>query len=473
MFNWFWEFLYSLVKVAFYCIDFILKIAQMLCGITPVTVTTDGKSKETDILYHFLSSKEITDAFIVVAVVGFVLLFLFTAFSILRSQTKDGEGKTPTRICFDSAKMLLYFFMVPGIMLLSCVFVSTVMTAVFKATSLSEGSLGASLFTIIAEEAYSGSGDVQPILNDYLNGTYDYYSTSQVQEHFDLSELNYFLGFVGGISVLVLLALSMLSFVDRIVSLVVLFVISPLSMSSAALDDGQRFKLWRDTVINKFLSAFGALICLNVFILMLSVINEIEFFSNGFMNSLARLFFTLGGAFACYKGTALVGNLINSGAGSQELQDRTFANGRFGRVMGMAAGGAKGVLRAIGRPASKPVRMAGESIRKNASAAIHRDSNARREGKELAARDAYINKLTNGRGLQNVDVGERLRAGGLGGGNAPNGTPSRQPSGTLNGGGGNDPTDANNDKLNKEAANRIADAMPNRNGGGKDDNHSV
>ncbi|MBR1975309.1 MAG: hypothetical protein IKA20_05620 [Clostridia bacterium] len=389
MFNWFWEFLYGLVKVAFYCIDFILEIAQMLCGIKPVTVSTaDGKSKETDILYHFLASEEITNAFIIVVVVGFILLFLFTAFAILRSQVKDGEGKTPARICFNSAKTLLYFLMVPGIMLLASVFVSTVMGVLFEATSLGEGSLGASLFTIIAEEAYTGDGNVQTILDGYLDGTYDYYSTTQVQSHFDLSEMNYFLGFVGGVSILILLALSMLSFVDRIISLVVLYIIAPISMSTSALDDGARFKLWRDTVINKFLSAFGALICLNVFVLMLSVIREIEFFDSNFMNALARLFFTLGGAFACYKGTAMIGNLVNSGAGSQDLQDRAFANGMFGRVMGMAAVGGKMLLKPLTGAASK----AGRSIQGKASAAIHRDSNAKREVKAAMARDKYTEK---------------------------------------------------------------------------------
>ncbi|MBQ8394808.1 MAG: hypothetical protein IJX49_04465 [Clostridia bacterium] len=475
MFNWFWEFLYGLLKVAFYCIDFILKIAQMLCGIQTVTVTTEnGTTKETDILYHFLSSSEITNAFIVVAVVGFVLLFLFTAFAILRAQVKDGEGKTPAHICFNSAKMLLYFFMVPGIMILGCVFVSTIMGVVFQATSLGDGSLGASLFAIIAEEAYDGSGNVQDVLDRFISGELDYYSTHTVQQYFDLSEMNYFLGFVGGVVILILLALSMLSFVDRIISLVVLFVISPLSMSSAALDDGARFKLWRDAVINKFLSAFGALICLNVFVLMLSVVNDIQFFDNNFMNALARLFFTLGGAFACYRGTALVGNLINSGAGSQELADRAFSNGMFGRVAGLAMGGAKAVLggawgatKIAAKPVTKPLKMAGSSISKNVSDKIHRNSNAKREAKAMIARDHYMQKYTGKSGAAFPDVREQLLQGGLGG--------SPQQTEGASGGGGSVATVIQNggsgsdDSANREAVRKITDSMPDR---GSDRNDS-
>lgn len=478
MFNWFWEFLYGLVKVAFYCIDFILKIAQMLCGIQTVTVTTEnGTTKETDILYHFLSSSEITNAFIVVAVVGFVLLFLFTAFAILRAQVKDGEGKTPARICFNSAKMLLYFFMVPGIMLLGAVFVSTIMGVVFEATSLGDGSLGSSLFAIIAEEAYDGTGNVQDVLDRFISGELDYYSTHTVQQYFDLSKMNYFLAFIGGVVILILLALSMLSFVDRIISLVVLFVISPLSMSSAALDDGARFKLWRDAVINKFLSAFGALICLNIFVLMLSVVNGIQFFDNSFMNALARLFFTLGGAFACYKGTALVGNLINSGAGSQELADKAFSNGMFGRVAGLAMGGARavlggalGVAKVAAKPVTKPVQMAGSSIRKNVSDRIHRDSNARREAKAMLARDKYMQKYTGRSEAQFPDVRERLQQGGLGDSPQQAEVASGGDDSTttiMQKGGGGD----NDNRANREAARTIANSMPRR-GSSSGDVHS-
>lgn len=476
MFNWFWEFLYGLVKVAFYCIDFILKIAQMLCGIVPVTVEEGGTTKRTDILQHFLSSNEIMDAFIVVAVVGFILLFLFTAFAILRSQVKDGENKTPARICFESAKTLLYFFMVPGIMILGSIFVATIMTAVFNATSLGDGSLGASLFAIMAEEAYEGSENVQDVLDRFISGELDYYSTTQVQSYFDLSEMNYFLGFVGGLSILLLLALSMLTFVDRIISLVVLFVISPLSMSTAALDGGARFKLWRDQVINKFLIAYGALICLNIFVLMLSVVQRIEFFDSNFMNSLAQLFFAIGGAFACYKGTALVGNLINSGAGSQDLSDRAFSNGMFGRVAGAATGVLRGTL-------GKVTGAATDSVKRKASAAVHRGSNAKREAKAMLARDRYMEKYS-GKGSQAQNVQTALKAGGKpANGTAPSANADAAPKGTdqaaqvreaLSGGvvAADAPTqdNGNDSKVNQEASRKIVEAMPTRDDGpnGKD-----
>ena len=117
MFDWFWEFLYGIVKTILFCIDFILDIAGLLCGIKSVMVPVEKNVggeivvtyEEADLLYYFLSSSTILNAFIMVALIGFILLFIFTAFSVIRSIGKLGEGKSAVRICLDSSKILLYF----------------------------------------------------------------------------------------------------------------------------------------------------------------------------------------------------------------------------------------------------------------------------------------------------------------------------------------------------------------------------
>lgn len=387
MFNWFWEFLYSLVKATLYCIDFIMHIATMLCGIEPVMV--DGK--EQDITFYFLSSRSILDAFMLVALVGFILLFLFTIFAVIRSQAKLGEGKTPVRICIDSAKILLYFLLVPAIMIIGSLFVSTVMTAIYNATSLGSASLGSSMFTVFADEAFKGGigESKEEILELFRMGQLDYYSTSTVSTYFSLSKINYFIAFLGGVSVLVLLAISLFSFVERIISLVLLFVVAPISMSSAALDDGARFKLWRDQVINKFLIAYGALISLNVFVLLIGVVNKIDFFPNSaFATGLARLVFIIGGAYACKRGTVLIGNLVNSGAGSQEMADRAHTNGAIG-------GAIKAAAMKIGSAAAAPFKLGIREAKSAANTAIHRNQNARNAIKDEAARNRYTDKIMN------------------------------------------------------------------------------
>ncbi len=337
MFDWFWEFLYRLLKTILYCIDFIMSFANKLVGVEPVY---DANDQEVDLLNFFFTSETILDAFKLVALVGIVLLLLFTAFAVVRAIAKLGEGKTPAGVCVSAAKSLLYFLLIPAIMIIGGQFVSAVMTSIYRATSNGSSGLGSALFTLFGDEAYNGGGNKEQVLAAFRaggpfteSGDYNYYDMGDVKNYFSLSKINYFLGFVAGVAVLILLVIPMISYVERIISLLLLFIVSPISVASSVLDDGVRFKLWRDQVINKFLIAYGSILSLNIFVLMVGVIYEITFFrDSSFLNGLARLLFVLGGAFACRMGTVLIGNLVNQGAGSQYAQDMHNLSGAAHRV---------------------------------------------------------------------------------------------------------------------------------------------
>ncbi len=368
MFNWFWEFLYGLIKVPLFCIDVIMLVARKLCGIDNIQVekTVNGEliTEDIDLLSYFLEGETVMDALGYVCLFGFILLLLFTAFRVLRDQANFYEKKSPVRICIDSAKIILFFLLVPAIMIAATAFVSTIMRGIYAATANGNSGLGGSMFVVFAEEAYIGPAeDKQAILDafrtcsleDYLMGVSDfsYYNASKVTSYFKLSKINFFLGFVGSIAVVVLLGLTLLSFVERIISLVLLFVIAPLPMSVAPLDDGERFKLWREQTINKFITAYGGILALNIFALMLPLIANVNFFPGqgdfvSVVNGIARLLFIIGGAFACRRGMVLIGNLVARGAGSQDLMDQSHLSGGMASLARMAGGVVKGVFNMAG-----------------------------------------------------------------------------------------------------------------------------
>ncbi len=391
MFDWFWEFLYRLLKTLLYCIDFILSFAKQLVGVKPIY---DEQNNEVELFSHFFNSSAIQDAFKLVAIIGLVLLFLFTVVAVMRAIARMGEGKTPLGVCASAGKAMLYFLLIPGIMYFCGIFISAVMTALYDATSLGSGGLGSSLFTLFADEAYNGGGNKEGVLELFrISGPfaedaaagYNYNSMGNVKNYFSLSKINYFLGFVAGSAVLILLIKPLMSFVERIVSLLLLFVVSPISVASSVLDDGARFKLWRDQVINKFLVAYGSLLSLNIFTLMIQVIYTLTFFpDSSFLNGLARLLFVLGGASACRMGAVLIGNLVNSGAGSQYAQDAQNVSSPLSTLA--HAGIASRVVGGIANRASR-------TLNRKLSPSVHRKSNAKNEVKDKMAQQKYEAKL--------------------------------------------------------------------------------
>ncbi len=392
MFDWFWEFLYKLVRTIFNCVDFILDFAKMLAGITPIQVENEGTVENTELTLYFLRDETVLDAFKLVALIGVVLMFVFTIFAIVRSIGQyTGEGKSVGRVCFDGAKAMLYLLLVPAIMIIGAVVVSTVMTSIYNALNISGSTLGGRLFTLISREAQLAGGFNEDVANNFATGVsgYDYTKLSDVKTYYSLKEMDYFLAFVGGIAVLILLVKPLISFVERIVSLVMLFLVAPISVSTVPLDEGARFKLWREQVINKFLIAYGSLISLNVFMLLMSIVLNVRFFESNGWNDLAQLVFIIGGAAACQHGPVLIGNLINQGAGSQYAQDAAHVSSPFGRIGSFAAGKAIGFAKGAGR---NTVGKGVDAVKSKATEPLRRKLDARRAIRSEAARNKEFSR---------------------------------------------------------------------------------
>ena len=494
MFNWFWEFLYGLIKVPLFCIDIIIMVARKLCGVEPIQIekVVNGQTvtEDVDLLTYFMQGETILNSFGYVCLFGFILLFLFTAFRVVREQVSFYEKKSPVRICLDSAKILFMFLLVPAIMIVGALFVSTIMSGIVEATSNGNTGLGGSMFVIFSEEAYIGPTEDKTTildafrtcsLSDYLKGVneFSYYNTSKVTEYFQLSKLNFFLGLLGSISVVILLSLTLLSFVERLISLVLLFVIAPLPMSASPLDDGDRFKSWREQVINKFLTAYGGILALNIFSLMFPMIVNMQFFPvsgtlGNVVNGTARLLFLLGGAFACRRGMVLIGNLVSRGTGSQEAADLAHIAGGMAAVahtagnaikstLGFVGGAAKSgvnTLKSWGQAAGVPVSIA-DVIRKRIA-----ESQRPKEAQEA---DRFNVKQDYGRDKNGVSLESAMRGG------SQTSAPSVSPSVNTPSGATGTTSPANNEKnseLNKTAQSDIKNALMNKKSNANNDSEN-
>jgi hypothetical protein len=216
-------------------------------------------------------------------------------------------------------------------------FTNTIMRVLYQATSGgSPDGLGRFLAGAFASDARK-SGVPEDF---YLLSDFKYWSTSNVKKYVDLSDYDYFFSYLSCIVIILCLGQSLLIFVDRAISIVILFIFSPISLSTAILDDGARFKLWRDQFLTKFLTGYGCIIAINIYALIVVAITDskLVFFDNSILNSFMKVVIIVGGGFSMTRAMALVGNLINAGAGSNELRDNAIATAGFKGVMGRALG---------------------------------------------------------------------------------------------------------------------------------------
>ena len=357
MFDWFWEFLYMLSKTIFRIIDGLILCANKLCGID--VISFDGE--ETDFLSYLLFSNEIGFAFRVSAILATILLVIFTVFMIMRTISKDKVEGTPAQIAIKAFKTILMFFIVPAVMIAFMAIGNAFVTALYRATVHSASSPGAFLFSAFAQD---GGMDPEKV-ELFRTGEWDYNNTDLVSAHMPLSDFPFLFSWLAGGVVLFGVGSAMLIFVDRVLSIVILYIAAPISISTSVLDDGARFKLWRDQFLSKFIMGYGMILAINIYAMVCGLVTKpgFTFFpeeGSEFLNLIMKLLIIGGGALTMQKSMALVGNLVASGAGSNELRDNAFSMGSLAK---MAGGAVKFAGKKAGSVASLPFRPLTDTLK--------------------------------------------------------------------------------------------------------------
>lgn len=383
-FGWIYDIFYTLQKSICYLLDFIRDIFCKLAGIE--TVKIDGGEEE--ILTHFITPPAIRNAFLGVLLVGVILLFVFVIIAIIKSEAADPQHKkTKGQILVKSLQSFIIFLLIPFLLIAGIMLANVVVGAIHASMtgSMLDGNtastIGGQILVTSGYDAYIGpAGSRAEIERMFVTGQLDYNSLSVVKQYYDLSEMNFFVGIAGGLVILVMFVMSAVMFVQRIFDIILLYIVSPASVSTIPLDDGGRFRIWREMLVSKVLSAYGIILSMNIFFLVVPQISQITFFGNAFKDGIVQLLFVIGGAFSITKANMIIAQLTGSNAGMQEMQ-QMMSNVHSGMHMvhtaGRVAAGAAGMI--IGGTDLLTNRKHNATIGESLSAAIHSTRNQRYE----------------------------------------------------------------------------------------------
>ena len=445
MFDWFWEFLYGISKSILRLIDGLISCANKLCGIETVNIG----GTETDLVSYMLRSEAMANGFKIAAILGFVVLIFFTIVRIIMVVTKDKPDMSPIKVAGKAFKSLLLFLFVPAIMLTLVWALNTLMNALYQATMNGTQSLGTFLFHAFSQDAEILN---QSVYDEIVAGKDLYLNTDMVSTAMELSDFDFIFSWIAGIALLFTLAGALIQFVDRAISIGVLFMVSPFSIASSVLDDGGRFKLWREQVLLKFISGYGIILYLNIYCLLISLIapSDVVFFEGTFVNNLFKLIIIIGGGFAMQKASALLGNLVGAGAGSREMMDN--ALGRLGSAaaMGGLRLAGKGLMAGGKKLFGGKKDDKGKNDTKEGESKEGEDQNNGNEGDKLDQDPKYNDTK---------DIGDKLKNG--------DGDDKKDSDSGAGDGGGKREADTNNFNFGKEkadqmTANQIMEALNNK-----------
>ena len=387
----FFTFLYRTFSLVCMLIDFLKDIFYMLCGIDPVLI--DGK--EGDLLSSLVESDAIRRSFLLVFIVGSILIVVFTIVAILKSGYN--EKMNVFAVLKRSGQSFLIALLVPFVVLAGILLTNTVMRSINIAMTPygtnGSSTIGGEFLTTIGFNSYVGNENKDLVFSKFVSGEFDYTNVDLVKSYFNIQSMNYLIGILGSLVMLVMFVLSSLTFVQRIFDVVLLYIISPVSISTIPLDEGNRFKVWKDMMIGKILSAYGIILVMNLFFLVIPQVYQIKFFDNGFYNGIVYILFLIGGAFAVTKANDIIARLCGASASGNELASMIY-NVRsafaFGHAVKHAVGGTMGKF--VGGSTYNKARSKGATRRqaltassKNAVNQRKVDPNKKKDGKAAKA----------------------------------------------------------------------------------------
>lgn len=133
----------------------------------------------------------------------------------------------------------------------------------------------------------------------------------------ELEAFNLFTAFLVAIIIIISFIHIGIGLVKRLYDVVVLIFMLPLICGTIPLDDGARFKAWRDMFVSKMLLALGAVIAINVFFQIMPLIGMIDFptiTTNKTLQRILKLFLIGGGALCVNSAQSLISRVLGTSA---------------------------------------------------------------------------------------------------------------------------------------------------------------
>lgn len=154
---------------------------------------------------------------------------------------------------------------------------------------------------------------------------------------------------IASIALGIALIVAVLNLAKRVYEIIFMYFCMPVSMSTLPLDDGARFKNWREQFVTKIVLAYGTVLSVNIFVLLLPLIQRIYLPGvGGFGNALFLIFMIVGGAMVIPAGQTLFAKLFGAAddmhAGGGWLRS-AYYGGRVigGMTVGLAVKGIRGI----------------------------------------------------------------------------------------------------------------------------------
>lgn len=354
------ELFYKILAYLCELVDFLEETFDIFAGTTPVKDVTRDVSDS--LLNIVIFNPTIKKLFYMVMAIAFVLTLTFAVISVAKA-TFDLEfnGRKPVaQVMRTLFKTMIQFMIVPLMVLFILNLASKLLVAIEDSTKMANGttgnpSLGSTVFAITSldasvspsENVSGNSSTSKNFLNEGVRGYFyrreagwDYTSLSSIRPYFKFADFDFFTGYAVCIFLIIILAATAIVFVQRIFEVVILYVICPFFVSTMPLDEGEKYKKWKELFFGKLFGGYGSILGMKIYLMLVPFImgNSIVWGNSSNDSAyLMKLLFIVGGAWATFKLGPMVTGLISAEAAQGESATSGMVGGMAGSALATAA----------------------------------------------------------------------------------------------------------------------------------------
>lgn len=290
-------------------VDGLMEIFSAISGITDVTY----KGEKVNIIEFLASDSTVNTIFWCIFILAIGLTCIFTIAALIKNMINSQRNVSTIVGKFFLAllgtmAMLTVLFLIILISNSLLVLVSQIFQ-IGNTTKLSSA-----LFNACAGDWINGYSvsefdisrlGVKEIFGDYTTG-FVFPNKWKYNGMVNPDKFLYLPSLISGVALAIALVVAVLNLAKRVYEIIFMYFVMPMSMSTLPLDDGARFKTWRETFITKIVIAYGTVFSVNIFVLLLPLITRMRIDEiSGFGNSMFLIFMIVGGAMVIPAGQAL------------------------------------------------------------------------------------------------------------------------------------------------------------------------
>lgn len=335
-------------------IDGIMEIFSAIAGVTEVTY----QGERVNIIEFIVGDSTVGTIFWCVFISAVGLTCIFTIVALVKNMIANNRNITTIIGKFFLAllgTLAMVVVVILGILISNAILV--LVSEIFEIGNTTK--LSNSIFNACVGDWVNGYSineinvstlSVRKIFGDYNTAAFGIWPTSWKNNGMvNPDTFLYLPSMIASIGLMIAMVVAIINLAKRVYEIVLLYIVLPVSMSTIAIDDGARFKIWRETFVTKIVLAYGTVFSVNIFILILPFISKMKIPGvSNFANSMFLIFMIIGGALVIPAGQTLFARLFGQAddmhAGGSFLRS-AFYGSRFASAL--TFGTASKIIRGI------------------------------------------------------------------------------------------------------------------------------